>query len=192
MREKRDYYYWEAKRQGYRSRAAFKLLQMNKEFRLIRKGDLVLDLGASPGGWSQVAVELGAFVVAVDINPMEKLEGVTFIQADITDEGLIKKLSEISENFDVVMSDASPKITGIWTVDHLKSVDLARASFRIAQNVLRPGGNFLVKVFQGEEIRKFYEELKPFFYFKKFHSPKASRKSSAEIYFVGKGFKKIR
>ncbi len=192
MKDKRDYYYWEAKKLGYRSRAAFKLLQMNKEFKLIRKGDLVLDLGASPGGWSQVAVELGAMVVAVDINPMDRLEGVTFIQGDITDEGLIKALLEISDSFDVVMSDASPKITGIWTIDHLRSIELARASFRIAQQVLRSKGNFLVKVFQGEEIRKFYDDLKPFFSFKKFHSPKASRKSSAEIYFIGKGFKKIR
>ncbi|MEM1579362.1 MAG: SAM-dependent methyltransferase [Archaeoglobaceae archaeon] len=189
MRDRRDYYYWEAKKQGYRSRAAFKLKQMNKEFRLIKKGDIVLDLGAAPGGWSQVAVELGAFVVAVDVNPMEKLEGVTFVQADITDESLIHTLLEISDSYDVVISDASPKITGIWTIDHLRSVDLARASFRIACSVLKQGGNFLVKVFQGEEIQKFYNELKNHFAFKKFHSPKASRKSSAEIYFIGKGFK---
>ncbi|MEM4575209.1 MAG: RlmE family RNA methyltransferase, partial [Archaeoglobaceae archaeon] len=128
---------------------------------------------------------------AVDINPMEKLEGVTFIQADIMDENLVKKLLEISDYYDVVMSDASPKITGIWTIDHLRSIDLARASFRIAKEVLRPNGNFLVKIFQGEEIQNFYNELKPCFAFKKFHSPKASRKSSAEIYFIGKGFKKF-
>lgn len=189
MRDKRDHYYWEAKKQGYRSRAAFKLKQINRDFRLIRKGDVVLDLGASPGGWSQVAVELGAYVVAVDINPMEKLEGVTFIQGDIMDESLVEKLLEISDFYDVVISDASPKISGVWTVDHLRSIDLARASFKIAQQVLRLGGNFLVKVFQGEEIQNFYNELKPYFGFKKFHSPKASRKSSAEIYFIGKGFK---
>ncbi len=192
MRDKRDHYYWEAKKQGYRSRAAFKLKQINRDFRLIRKGDLVLDLGATPGGWSQVAVEFGAKVVAVDINPMEKLEGVIFIQADITDESLVDTLLELSDYYDVVMSDASPKITGIWTVDHLRSVDLAKASFKIAQQVLRPGGNFLVKVFQGEEIQNFYNELKHHFSFKKFHSPKASRKSSAEVYFVGKGFKGLR
>ncbi|MCS7118758.1 MAG: SAM-dependent methyltransferase [Archaeoglobaceae archaeon] len=191
MKDKRDHYYWEAKKKGYRSRAAFKLLQINRDFKLIRKGDLVLDLGSSPGGWSQVAVEIGAFVVAVDINPMEDLKGVTFIKADIMDEKLIDILLEISDSYDVVMSDASPKITGIWTIDHLRSIDLARASFNIAKKVLRNSGNFLVKVFQGEEIKNFYDDLKPYFAFKKFHSPKASRKSSAEIYFVGKGFKKI-
>jgi len=84
MRDRQDYYYWKAKKEGYRSRAAYKLLQMNRTFRLIREGDLVLDLGATPGGWSQVAALLGAKVVAVDINPMKPLENVTFIQGDIT------------------------------------------------------------------------------------------------------------
>ncbi|MET1124574.1 MAG: SAM-dependent methyltransferase [Archaeoglobaceae archaeon] len=189
MRDSRDYYYWQAKKLGYRSRAAFKLLQMNKTFRLIKEGNWVLDLGASPGGWSQVAVELGARVVAVDIVPMKPLEGVVFIRGDITSEETIERIKEVRDRFDVVMSDASPKITGKWTIDHLRSVDLAFASFRIAREVLKPGGNFVVKVFQGEEIQNFFNELKGHFRFRKFHSPKASRKQSAEIYFIGKGFK---
>ncbi len=191
MRDQKDYYYWLAKRKGYRSRASFKLLQMNKTFKLIKEGDKVLDLGASPGGWSQVAVELGAsLVVAVDINPMKPIEGVEFIRGDITKSETIEKIREISDEFDVVMSDASPKISGIWTIDHLRSVDLALASFRIAKELLKPGGNFIVKIFQGEEIQNVFNEFKKYFRFKKFHSPKASRKKSAEIYFVGKGFKK--
>lgn len=191
MRDQKDYYYWLAKRKGYRSRASFKLLQMNKTFKLIKEGDRVLDLGASPGGWSQVAVELGAsLVVAVDINPMKPIEGVEFIRGDITKSETIEKIREISSEFDVVMSDASPKISGIWTIDHLRSVDLALASFRIAKELLKPGGNFIVKIFQGEEIQNVFNEFKKYFRFKKFHSPKASRKKSAEIYFVGKGFKK--
>ncbi len=190
MRDQRDYYYWEAKKKGYRSRAAFKLLQMNKTFKLIKEGDKVLDLGASPGGWSQVAVELGAsLVVAVDITPMKPIDGVVFIRGDITREETLEKIREISEEFDVVMSDASPKISGIWTIDHLKSIDLALASFKIAKELLKPGGNFIVKVFQGEEIQNLFNEFKNYFRFKKFHSPKASRKKSAEIYFIGKGFK---
>jgi len=192
MRDQKDYYYWLAKRKGYRSRASFKLLQMNKTFKLIKEGDKVLDLGASPGGWSQVAVELGAsLVVAVDINPMKPIEGVEFIRGDITKSETIEKIREISDEFDVVMSDASPKISGIWTIDHLRSVDLALASFRIAKELLKPGGNFIVKIFQGEEIQNVFNEFKKYFRFKKFHSPKASRKKSAEIYFVGKGFKKL-
>lgn len=191
MKDRQDYYYWKAKKEGYRSRAAYKLLQMNRTFKLIREGDLVLDLGATPGGWSQVAALLGARVVAVDINPMKHLENVTFIRGDITLPETLEKIREISPDYDVVMSDASPKISGKWTIDHLRSIDLARASFSIAKEVLKPGGNFVVKVFQGEEIQKFFNELKPHFRFKKFHSPQASRKRSAEVYFIGKRFRKI-
>ncbi|MCS7121247.1 MAG: 23S rRNA (uridine(2552)-2'-O)-methyltransferase [Archaeoglobaceae archaeon] len=191
MKDRRDHYYWQAKKLGYRSRAAFKLIQMNEKFNLIKKGDWVLDLGSSPGGWSQVAVELGANVVAVDINPMKPLENVHFILGDITKAETLERIKSFREKFDLVMSDASPKITGVWTIDHLKSVELARASFSIAKEVLKVGGNFVVKVFQGEEIQKFFNEIKDYFHFKKFHSPKASRKQSAEIYFIGKGFKLI-
>lgn len=189
MRDRRDHYYWQAKKLGYRSRAAFKLIQINEKFGLIKKGDWVLDLGSSPGGWSQVAVELGAKVVAVDINPMKPVENVQFIIGDITKTETLEKIRSIREEFDVVMSDASPKITGIWTLDHLRSLELARASFSIAKEVLKMGGNFLVKIFQGEEIQNFFNELKNYFNFKKLHSPKASRKQSAEIYFIGKGFR---
>ncbi len=191
MKDRQDYYYWRAKKEGYRSRAAYKLLQMNRTFKLIREGDTVLDLGATPGGWSQVAALLGARVVAVDLNPMKPLEDVTFIQGDITLPETLEKIREVSPDYDVVMSDASPKISGKWTIDHLRSIELARASFNIAREVLKPGGNFVVKVFQGEEIQRFFNELKPYFRFKKFHSPQASRKRSAEIYFIGKRFRKI-
>jgi 23S rRNA (uridine2552-2'-O)-methyltransferase len=186
--DRQDYYYWEAKKKGYRSRAAFKLLQINRKFGIIKKGCSVLDLGASPGGWSQVAVKLGAEVVAVDINPMPPIEGVTFIRGDITERETLEKIKEVRNEFDVVISDAAPKITGKWSMDHFISIELARAAFNIAKEVLKPGGNFVVKVFQGEEIGKFQRELKPHFKFKKFHSPQASRKRSAETYFIGKGF----
>lgn len=192
MRDRRDYYYWQAKKMGYRSRASFKLIQMNKTFKLIKEGDWVLDLGASPGGWSQIAVELGARVVALDINPMEPIEGVEFIRGDITKDETLDEIKSIRRYYDVVLSDASPKISGKWTIDHLLSIDLARSAFRIAREVLKEGGNFVVKVFQGEETQNLFNEFKPFFRFKKFHSPKASRKQSAEIYFVGKGFKRFK
>ena len=186
--DRQDYYYWKAKKEGYRSRAAYKLLQMNKKFGIIKSGDWVLDLGASPGGWSQVAVELGANVVAVDINPMKKIENTIFIQGDITDEETIKRIKEIREEFDVVLSDASPKITGHWDLDHFRSVDLTRSAFKIAKIFLRKGGNFVVKMFQGSETPKLYNEFKRYFRFKKLHSPPASRKRSSEIYFIGKRF----
>ena len=189
--DRRDYYYWEARRRGYRSRAAFKLIQINKKFKIIKKGNFVLDLGAAPGGWSQVATELGAKVVAVDLHPIKPIERVTFIQGDITKNETLEKIKKVKSKFDVVISDASPKITGKWDIDHLLSVELAEASFNIAKNVLRPGGNFVVKIFQGKEIERVYSDFKKFFKFKKFHSPLASRKRSSEIYFIGKGFKKI-
>ncbi len=188
-RDMRDHYYWEAKKKGYRSRAAFKLLQMNKTFKIIKQNSVVLDLGAAPGGWSQVASQIASKVVAVDLNPMQPIEGVVFIRGDITSPDTLEKIKSESEFYDAVISDASPKITGKWTIDHLNSIDLARASFKIAREVLKPGGAFVVKVFQGEEIKSFFDDVKPFFRFKKFHSPKASRKRSAEIYFIGKGFR---
>lgn len=188
IEDRQDYYYWKAKKEGYRSRAAYKLLQMDKKFGIIRSGDWVLDLGASPGGWTQVAVELGANVVAVDINPMERIENVTFVRGDITEEETVKKIREIREEFDVVLSDASPKITGHWDLDHFRSVELTRAAFNIAKILLRPGGNFVVKMFQGSETPKLYNEFKRYFRFKKLHSPPASRKRSSEIYFIGKRF----
>jgi len=189
-KNKQDYYYWEAKKRGYRSRAAFKLIQMNRVFKLIKQNDWVLDLGSSPGGWSQVASELGANVVAVDLKPMKPIEGVTFVQGDITKMETIEKIREIQSSFDVVICDASPKITGKWTIDHLLSIELARSAFDIAKLFLKQNGNFVVKIFQGEEIQKLFNEFKPHFRFRKFHSPKASRKRSAEVYFIGKRFKK--
>ncbi len=188
VEDRQDHYYWKAKKEGYRSRAAFKLKQMNKKFGLIKKGYWVLDLGASPGGWSQVAVELGANVVAVDLNPMSSIDDVHFIQGDITSQDTWKRISEVKGKFDVVISDASPKITGKWDIDHFRSVELVESAFQIARAFLKPGGNFVVKMFQGEETPRLYSEFKKHFVFKKLHSPPASRKRSSEIYFIGKGF----
>ncbi|MBE8539185.1 SAM-dependent methyltransferase [Geoglobus acetivorans] len=188
VEDRQDHYYWRAKKEGYRSRAAYKLKQMNAKFGLIKPGYWVLDLGASPGGWSQVAAELGASVIAIDLSPMKDIEGVTFIQGDMTSEETWEKIREIRDRFDVVISDASPKITGHWDIDHYRSVELVEAAFSIARRFLKPGGNFVVKMFQGEETPKLYAEFKKHFRFKKLHSPPASRKRSSEIYFIGKGF----
>ncbi len=188
MKDRQDYYYWKAKKEGYRSRAAYKLLQINKKFEVIKKGYHVLDLGASPGGWSQVAVELGASVVAVDLNPMKPIEGVVFIRGDITKDETKEEIRKVREKFDVVLCDASPKITGKWDIDHFLSMELAKAAFEIAKEFLKPGGNFVVKMFQGSEFDEVVREFRKHFRFKKLHSPPASRKRSAEIYFIGKGF----
>lgn len=195
-KRKNEHFYKKAKREGYRSRASYKLLQLGDKYELIEPGDVVLDLGAAPGGWLQVVGErIGekGFGLGVDLEPIEELdyENVKTIQADIT-EPETKKL--IQENLpgppDLVISDASPAISGIWDVDHARSIEIARAALDISVDLLQPGGSVLVKVFQGEFLSELREDFRNRFDFFKATKPDASRKESAEIYLVGKGFSK--
>ena len=192
---KREHYYRMAKRAGYRSRASYKLKQLNSRFGILKRGDVVVDLGAAPGGWLQVSrEEIGdhGFVLGVDLQPVLKLpyENVRMIVADITDPStpeLIKRnLPRISN---VVLSDVSPKISGVWGVDHFRSITLARAALGIAERVLSRGGKLLIKVFQGEFFDEFVDDLRKKFELVKVSKPPASRKGSAEAYIVCKGFK---
>lgn len=193
--QRKDVFYRLAKKYGYRSRAAFKLLQINAKFRVIRRGDVVIDLGAAPGGWLQVAKELsGGVVIGVDLQPIAKIEGVETLRCDITSEDAPEKIKEVLRKFsceraDVVLSDASPNISGVWSYDHFRSYELCEAALKIATTLLKSGGNFVTKIFQGESFKDFYEEVRRKFTFAKAYSPQASRKRSAEIYIVGKGFK---
>lgn len=191
LRKKKDPYYRLAKRKGYRARSAFKLIQINNKYGIIRPGFRVLDLGAAPGGWSQVAKEIvgeNGIVVAVDIQEMEPIEGVYIIQGDARDEATKREIKAISPFFDAVISDMSPNLSGIYGIDHFRSIELAETAYSIAKEFLKPHGNFLVKVFQGEEFPKFLEKLRKDFYFVKPYSPPASRKSSSEIYVICKGY----
>ncbi len=150
-----------------------------------------MDLGAAPGGWSQVAKEIvgeNGIVVAVDIQEMEPIEGVYIIQGDARDEATKREIKAISPFFDAVISDMSPNLSGIYDIDHFRSIELAETAYSIAKEFLKPHGNFLVKVFQGEEFPKFLEKLRKDFYFVKPYSPPASRKSSSEIYVICKGY----
>ena len=191
---KREHFYRMAKREGYRSRAAFKIKQLDRRYGLLRKRDVVVDLGAAPGGWLQAAREAvgdHGFVLGVDLQPIAKLpyENVSTLVADITKpetRELIKAALPRSAN--IVISDASPSISGVWGVDHLRSIELARAALGIAE-VLAPGGKLLVKVFQGESLDEFLSEVKQGFEFVKVSKPIASRKGSAEVYVIAKGFK---
>lgn len=187
-RDQRDYYYRKAKEEGYRARSAYKLKQINDKFHLIRKGSKVVDLGAAPGGWLQIARDLfGGIVVGVDLEKIEPVEGVVTIQGDITkDETLGEIAAALGGQADVVISDAAPNLTGIWDVDHARSIDLSRAALRIAKQLLRPGGSFLVKVFQGDMFDDYIEEVKREFSSVHAYTPPASRKESAEIYVIGK------
>ncbi|MFQ5800527.1 MAG: SAM-dependent methyltransferase [Candidatus Hydrothermarchaeales archaeon] len=193
--KKKDYYYKKAKSEAYRSRASFKLKQLNKRFRLMKEKDAVLDLGAAPGGWMQVAGEIvgeEGIVMGVDIVEIEPFEekNLLSIKGDITKKETIENVKARCRSFDVVICDASPDISGVWDVDHFNSVELARHALRISKEVLKEGGNFLVKVFQGSMVNEFVGEVRREFEFTKVSKPKASRSRSAEIYVVGKGLLK--
>lgn len=189
-RRMKDHYFKLAKKEGYRSRASYKLKQINSRFRIIKRGDTVVDLGASPGGWSQVSLELsGGRVVAVDIAPMKPIEGVEFFKGDITSATTVKKLKEHVKNADVVLCDAAPNLSGRWSYDHARSIELAESSLRIARVLLKPGGNFVVKVFQGDMLNDYLNNVRESFRYVKLHAPRASRKESAEIYVISKKFR---
>lgn len=192
---RKDGYWKMAKKEGYRSRASYKLLQLNNRFHLIKKNDYVLDIGCAPGGWMQVARTLVGdlgYVLGVDIQKVDLFEedNVEFLHKDITDPDLTDTIKKKMDSFDVVLSDVSPNITGIWDVDHYRSIELSEMALKVAVDVLRIHGNFLVKVFQGECIQQFFENVKSYFSYTKVSSPKASRKSSAEVYIIGKNFRR--
>jgi len=188
-RDRRDYFYRKAKDEGYRSRAAFKLKQINEKFGIIKKGDTVVDLGAAPGGWLQVAKELsGGKVIGVDILPIEKIEGVETIKGDIRLDATVEKIREKikKEGSDVIICDAAPNLTGNWSYDHARSIDLATSALECARKLLKPGGGFTVKVFQGDMFPDFLDKVRRHFVKVKAFSPEATRKQSAEIYVIGK------
>lgn len=196
MREHRkDFYYKEAKKEEYRSRASFKLLQAVRKHGFMDLGDVVVDLGAAPGGWLQIAGEIvgeKGLVLGVDIKEVEPIgyPNVSAIVGDIRDLETAHRIKAILPRpADVVISDVSPNVSGIWEVDHARQVELAECSLRIAASVLRVNGNFFVKVFQGEMLHQYLNLVGKHFSYVKLVKPKASRKESAEIYVLGLGFK---
>jgi len=195
-RHRRDFYYRKAKEEDYRSRAAYKLAQANEKFIFIAPGDVVLDLGASPGGWLRVIrkiVGTKGFVLGVDLSEIEPFDfsNVLTIVGDITATDTKERITAIlPRKADVVTSDVSPNVSGIWEVDHARQVDLAEKSLQIAISVLRENGHFFVKVFQGELFNRFLNTVRKNFSEVKVVKPKASRKESAEIYVLGLGLKK--
>lgn len=189
--QSRDKYFRQAKSDGYRARSAYKLIEMNEKYRLIRTGMTILDLGAVPGSWSQVAAKLGAQVVAVDLSLIQPLAGVTTIRGDITQPETIAQIeSALTGNADLIMSDVSPATSGVQFVDHEKSITLARASLQIAIRFLKNEGKFVVKVFQGEDFDAFVKEARQYFRQVSVDRPPASRSESREHYVVGVGFRR--
>ena len=194
--KKDDFYYKEAKNVGYRARSAFKLGEIQKKFNIIKIGDTVIDLGAAPGGWSQVSQELvgdQGRVIGIDLLPIKPLDNVEFIQGDITEAMVLDKLKRILryDKADVVLSDMSPDISGNYSVDQARSAWLCENALKIAELLLKPKGNFICKIFEGEDTESFIKKVKQSFYIVKQFSPKASRKKSSEIYIISKSFKSL-
>ncbi|MBN2229728.1 MAG: RlmE family RNA methyltransferase [Candidatus Thorarchaeota archaeon] len=192
-RRRSDPYYKAAKKQGYRSRSAYKIKQMAKNNKILQGVDVVLELCSAPGGWTQVLRELDNTlrIVAIDLDAMQSVQGVHFIQGSILDDDVIKKAEDLTGGaFDLVLSDCSPKVSGQWELDVVRQLELAERTFKIGQRVLGPNGKALAKVFQGKGFQDFIKNIKEMFNTVKLIKPPASRKSSAEIYLLATGPRK--
>ena len=190
QRQLNDPYVAAARSKGFRSRAAFKLVELNEKFRFLKKGAKVLDLGAAPGGWSQVAAKAGASVVAADVLQMEEIPGVTFFRCDLTDADVPAMLKQALDGpADIVLTDMAAPTTGHRATDHIRTIALVEIALEVADDVLRPGGTFVGKVFQGGSSNELLVRLKKSFREVKHVKPPASRAESVELYVVGLGFK---
>lgn len=190
-RQLNDPYVAEARKQGWRSRAAFKLLELDDKFRLLRPGSAIVDLGAAPGGWTQVAVRKGAaMVVAMDLLPMDPIQGATVLQGDFSEPGADTQLIEaMGRRADLVMSDMAPNTTGHAATDHLRIMGLADMALDFAIATLNDGGAFVAKVFQGGSEKQMLDRMKQHFAVVRHAKPPASRKESSELYVVATGFR---
>ncbi len=198
QRQLNDPYVKEAKQLGYRGRAAFKIIELDNQFHFFAPHKRVVDLGAAPGGWTQIAVKRvhstsrHPIVFGIDILPMEPIEGSTLLMMDFTDEKAPETLRKVMNGpVDIVMSDMAANTTGIPSVDHLRTMNLIELAYDFALQVLNPGGWFISKVFAGGTDSQFLSQMKKNFTLVKHVKPPASRKDSVEYYVVAKGFKCI-
>ncbi len=189
-----DPYVQRAQREGYRSRACYKLLELQEKDRLIRPGMTVIDLGSAPGGWSQVAADLVGHkgrVIASDILPMDNLAGVEFIQGDFTEDAVFEQILAAAGDtpVDVVVSDMAPNMSGMTAVDQPRAMYLVELALDMARRVLAPGGSFVAKVFQGEGFDDLVRDARGSFERVVNRKPDASRPRSREVYLVARGFR---
>jgi 23S rRNA (uridine2552-2'-O)-methyltransferase len=189
-RQLNDPYVTEAQKQGYRARSAFKLKEIDEKTKILKAGQKVVDLGAAPGGWCQVATEKKCTVVALDLLPVEPMPGVTFIQMDFMDDEAPGKLkAALGGPADIVLSDMAPNTTGHKQTDHIRIMAVVEAAYLFAQEVLKPGGVFVAKVFQGGAEKELLAQMKKDFEKIRHIKPPASRKESSEQYVVATGFR---
>lgn len=192
IERKQEQYYKKAKKENYHSRASYKLLQLDNKFKIIKKGDYIVDLGAAPGGWSQVALErVGeeGLVVGVDLQRIKHMESPNFvgIRGDFTKEETLKNICKITgKKVDVVLSDASPQLSGVKDVDQIRTLELALAVIKITNYILKPHGSLIMKAFQGEEFENLLKKIKKEFKTVKTTKPPSSRKKSVEMYMIAK------
>jgi 23S rRNA (uridine2552-2'-O)-methyltransferase len=193
QRQERDIYVEQAGREGWRSRAVFKLEQIQAKERLLRPGIVCVDLGAAPGSWSQLAARLvgpSGRVIALDLLPMDEIPGVEFLQGDFTAAETLERLRALvgARPIDLVMSDMAPNISGNRAIDQPRSMALIEEALAFGREVLKPGGDFLTKAFQGEGVDAFVREMRQSFKTVKTIKPKASRPESREIYLLARSF----
>ena len=191
VERKKEVYYKKAKKEDMRSRAAFKIIQLNERYKLIKQGNKILDLGSAPGGWLKAIKEMvggEGLIIGIDIQPILPIEGVITIIGDITNENIIEEIKKINPIFDVITSDCSPNVSGNWNLDHARQIYLAEKALDLCHNLLKLKGNFIVKVFQGEFFEEFINNMRKKFFKVIITKPEASRKKSSEVYILGKSF----
>ncbi|HEY3094734.1 MAG TPA: RlmE family RNA methyltransferase [Nitrososphaera sp.] len=190
---RKDQYRRLAKDQGYRARSAYKLLQLNSSYHILKKGSKVVDLGCAPGGWLQVATkEVGQAgkVVGIDLKPVEPVAGATVLQGSIEDPAVLEKFaSTLGGKADLVLSDLAPNVSGVWDIDHARQISLSTIALGFARQVLRSGGTAVFKVFEGDMLNEFRVESKNSFGRVLLSKPSASRQQSSELYIVCFDFK---
>jgi len=187
-----DPYVVQSKKDGYRSRAAYKLLEIDTKFKIFRKNDIVLDLGSAPGSWAQVAQEKGsAKIIGIDLLPVDPLEKVDFIEADFTTEEAYEKIKKSlkEQEVNIIISDMAPNMSGHKKVDHLRIISLCEEVFGFAKDHLVKGGSLVMKIFQGGAEGELLQEIKKHFIKIKHFKPNSSRKASYEVYLIATGFK---
>lgn len=185
-----DKYYKKSLKEGYRSRAAYKLLEVQKRFQIIRRDDNVVDLGAAPGSWMQVLREMtDAQIVGVDLNPIAPIENTAFVTGDFTTERVQEKIRSLLDEVNIIVCDASPKLSGQKSYDQARAIGLSEDALAFAVKILKPGGNFVIKSFQGEMFKELLDEIRDNFYAVKVYRVRSSRKGSTEVYIVAKNFR---